>query len=68
MKHKALKIYYSTQIGQRPIRIGLFVNDPKRVQPAYRTYLAREIRSAFGLEGAPVVLHFKARRKSRSKS
>jgi len=68
VKNKPLKIYYCTQLGQRPIRIGLFVNEPKRVQPAYRTYLTRKIRSAFGLEGAPVVLHFRARRESRPRA
>ena len=51
-----LKVYYGTQVGTRPIRIKLFVNDPQRMAPAYETYLIRCLRKAFGLEGAPVVL------------
>jgi len=56
-----LKIFYATQTGTQPIRIKLFVNDPKRVTDAYRTYLVNALRGAFGLEGAPVILQFHAR-------
>ncbi|MCX6996153.1 MAG: ribosome biogenesis GTPase Der [Kiritimatiellaeota bacterium] len=55
-----LKVYYGTQIGTRPVRIKLFVNDPHRLAPAYETYLIRCLRKAFGLEGAPVVLHLQS--------
>lgn len=53
---KRFKIYYATQMGTKPVRIGLFVNDPKRLPDAYRDYLIKSLRRAFGLEGAPVVL------------
>ena len=59
--NRRLKILYSTQVGFAPIRIRLFVNDPKLVTPAYREYLVHTIRGKFGLEGAPVVLMFKER-------
>ena len=58
---KRLKIYYATQVGVDPVRIGLFVNDPARWVPAYETYLVKALRARFGLEGAPVVLIGKAR-------
>lgn len=58
---KRFKIYYATQMGAKPVRIGLFVNDPKRLPPAYREYLISALRKAFGLEGAPVILIPKAR-------
>ena len=54
-----MKIYYATQTGERPIRIRLFVNDPKRMNNSYRLFLIRQIREAFGMEGAPIVLDFK---------
>ncbi|NCC52457.1 MAG: ribosome biogenesis GTPase Der [Spartobacteria bacterium] len=57
---RRLKIYYATQIGVKPIAIRLFVNSPKRVKPAYKSYLVKSLRTAFGLEGAPVLLLFKA--------
>ncbi len=61
VKGKRLKIYYAAQVGKDPIRIRLFVNQPKIVRPAYRTYLVKRLRERFGLEGAPVLLQFRAR-------
>ena len=63
IKGKRLKIYYATQVGKAPIRIRLFVNDPRCVQPAYRSYLVRRLREKFGLEGAPIRLQFRARKR-----
>ena len=64
---RRLKIYYSTQVGHDPIRIRLFVNSPKLVKPNYRDYLIRKLREHFGLEGAPVILHFRGRDKDQKK-
>ncbi len=58
---RRLKLYYATQVGRDPVRIRLFVNRPDLVQSAYETYLIRRLREEFGLEGAPVVLQFRAR-------
>lgn len=55
---RRLKIYYATQVTSNPIRIKLFVNNPKRAPEAYRAYLTSQLRKAFGLEGAPVDLIF----------
>ncbi|NQU41264.1 MAG: ribosome biogenesis GTPase Der [Lentisphaerae bacterium] len=58
---KRLKLYYATQVGHAPIIIRIFVNDPRRIVPAYRAYLIRILRSHFGLEGAPILLQFRGR-------
>lgn len=60
-KGKSLKLYYCTQVGTEPLRIRFFVNNPGLVRPQYRSYLARKLRESFGLEGAPLVLHFGSR-------
>lgn len=65
VKGARLKIYYSTQTGVAPIRIRLYVNNPKIAKPAYRSYLTKAIRKKFGLEGAPIVLNFSARKRDR---
>jgi GTP-binding protein len=65
IKGLRLKIYYSTQTGVAPIRIRLFVNNPKVVRDAYRSYLTKIIRKKFGLEGAPIILNFTARKRDR---
>jgi GTP-binding protein len=61
VKGKRFKIYYATQTGVKPIRIGLFVNDPERLPAAYEEYLIKALRRRFGLEGAPILLEAKAR-------
>ncbi len=58
---KRLKIYYGLQVGTDPLTIRLFVNDPKLVTPAYKSYLEKAIRARFGLEGAPLRMFLKAR-------
>jgi len=60
---KALKLFYATQVGVEPPRVRIFVNHPRRVSPAYEQYLVGSLRAAFGLEGAPLVLEFRARRR-----
>jgi GTPase len=62
VKGRRLKLFYATQVGNDPVRIRVFVNDPKILRPAYRVYLIRSLRKRFGLEGAPVVLQFRARK------
>jgi GTP-binding protein len=60
---RRMKIYYATQVGTDPVRIRIFVNNPKLITPAYRSYLVRSLREKFGLEGAPVLLQFRSRKK-----
>ena len=56
VKGKRFRVYYATQIGAKPIRIALFVNDPQRLTNAYRDYLIHALRRRFGLEGCPILL------------
>ncbi len=58
---KRLKVYYGLQVGVDPLTIRLFVNDPKLVTQAYKSYLEKAIRARFGLEGAPLRMFLKAR-------
>jgi GTP-binding protein len=60
MGNKRFKLYYATQIGTRPIRLNLFANEPRTLAPPYRLYLLNQIRAAYGLEGAPIILAFKS--------
>jgi hypothetical protein len=62
VKSKRLKLQYATQVGARPIRIKLFVSDAERVVDNYERYLVNTLRSAFGLEGAPIRLIWEGRR------
>lgn len=61
--NRRLKLYYATQVGTRPVRIRLFVNEPRLAAPAYKTYIIRVLRETFGLDGAPLILQFKGKDK-----
>ena len=61
VRGKRLKIYYGLQVSTNPQTIRLFVNDPKLVTPAYLSYIEKNIRARFGLEGAPLRMILKAR-------
>lgn len=61
VKGKRLKIFYATQIGKKPIKILLMVNDATKLSSAYETYLVNALRKTFGLEGAPVLFQLKPR-------
>lgn len=59
---RRLKIFYATQATSCPLAVLLFVNDPRRMPPAFQAHLVRRLRLAFDLEGVPVMLHLRARR------
>ncbi len=56
-----LRVYYATQVGVAPVAIRMFVNDPKLATKQYTDFMIRSLRERFGLEGAPVVIHYRAR-------
>ncbi len=61
IKGKRLKVYYGLQVSTNPQTIRLFVNDPKLVTPQYLSFLEKNVRARFGLEGAPLRIFLKAR-------
>ncbi len=60
--NRRLKLYYATQVGTRPVRIRLFVNEPTLAADAYKAYLIRILRQNFGLDGAPVILQLRGKK------
>ncbi len=62
---KGAKIYYGTQVGQRPPRMVFFVKDPSFMTEMYQRYLDSEIRKRFGFEGSPIVMEFRERQRTR---
>ncbi len=59
----SLKVYYASLVAMRPPKIRLFVNRMNLVADNYATYLQKQIRNAFDLNGIPVLLEFRARPK-----
>ena len=50
------KIYYGTQVRNKPPTFTLFVNDPKLFGITYRRYIEKQIRTNLGFEGTPLIL------------
>ncbi len=56
-----LRVYYAVQVCVAPITIRMFVNDPKLATKQYTDFMTRALRERFGLEGAPVLILYRAR-------
>jgi GTP-binding protein len=59
-----LKFFYATQVNQAPPVFLLFVNREDLFSDQYKTYLAHQIRAAFGYEGCPIILRARQREQS----
>jgi GTPase len=66
-KGKQLKIYYVTQAESAPPVFIFFVNSPELLHFSYERYLTNSMRKAFGFEGVPLKLVFKARESLRDR-
>ena len=55
-----LRIYYATQAGVRPPTFFVSTNHPAEVAYSYRRFLVNQLRKAYGFEGAPLRLMFRA--------
>jgi GTP-binding protein len=55
---KRLRLYYSAQVGSRPPRIAIHVNDRRLVTRDWAFHLENRLRERYGLEGVPVVIDF----------
>lgn len=53
-KTRRLKILYVTQVGVKPPKFIIFVNDPKLMHFSYLRYLENQVRAAYGFEGTPI--------------
>ena len=62
-KGKRLKIFYATQIGVKPPKFVLFVNEPELMHFSYQRYLENQFRKNFGFEGTGIWLMIKKREK-----
>ncbi len=58
-----VRIKYVSQVRTRPPVFAFFCNHPKGIQESYRRYLENQLRSAFGFEGVPLTLSFRAKSK-----
>jgi GTP-binding protein len=55
-KGKKCRILYGTQVGVKPPKFVIYVNEPELVHFSYERYLVNQIRQNFGFEGTPIWL------------
>jgi GTP-binding protein len=55
---RRLKLYYSAQVGRRPPRIAIQVNDRGLIPREWAFHLENRLREAYGLEGVPLVIDY----------
>jgi GTP-binding protein len=59
--HHRPKIYYATQVGDRPPTIVLFCNSPKAISAQYRRYLLGVFRDQLEFGEVPIKLYLRKR-------
>jgi GTP-binding protein len=55
---RRLRLYYSAQIGERPPRFAIQVNDRRLIVRDWAYHLENRMRETYGLEGIPLVIDF----------
>ncbi|HZK16479.1 MAG TPA: GTPase, partial [Solirubrobacterales bacterium] len=55
---RRLRLYYSAQVGERPPRFAIQVNDRKLIVRDWAYHLENRMREAYGLEGIPLIIDF----------
>jgi GTP-binding protein len=58
---RRLNLLYATQVGARPPRFRITVNDPGLVTRDYGYWVENQLRERFELEGVPVAIDFRKR-------
>ena len=61
-KGQPIRFYYATQIGTKPPKILIFVNNKKLVHFSYQRYLENCFKQALNLKGIKLQLIFKNRK------
>jgi GTPase len=65
---RRLRLYYAAQVGEKPPRIAIQVNDRKLITRDWAYYLENQMREAYELEGVPLVIDFVPRSGRRGRS
>ena len=55
---RRLRLYYAAQVGDRPPRIAIQVNDRRLISREWAYHLENRLREAGSLEGVPLVIDF----------
>jgi GTP-binding protein len=65
---KRLRLYYSAQVGDRPPRIAIQVNDRRLITRDWAYHLENRVRDHYRLDGVPLIIDFVPKRNRRPRS
>ena len=65
---RRLRLYYAAQVGRRPPRFAIQVNDRKLIFRDWAFYLENRLRETNGLEGIPLVIDYVPKKGRRDRS
>jgi GTPase len=65
---RRLRIYYAAQVGRRPPRFALQVNDRRLINRDWAFHLENRLRDAYDLQGVPLVIDYVPRKGRRHRS
>jgi GTP-binding protein len=65
---RRLRIYYAAQVGRRPPRFALQVNDRRLINRDWAFHLENRLRDAYELQGVPLVIDYVPRKGRRNRS
>jgi GTP-binding protein len=65
---RRLRIYYAAQIGRRPPRFALQVNDRRLINRDWAFHLENRLRDAYSLQGVPLVIDYIPRKRRGNRS
>jgi GTP-binding protein len=55
---RRLRLYYAAQVGERPPRIAIQVNDRKLIVRDWAYHVENRLRETYALEGVPLIIDF----------
>lgn len=63
MHHRAVRLYYVTQVSVAPPTFVVITNEPKGIHFSYQRYVVNQIRKRFGFRGTPVRVRYRGKKK-----
>jgi GTPase len=65
---RRLRLYYAAQVGRRPPRFAIQVNDRRLINRDWAFHLENRLRDAYALQGIPLVIDYVPRKGRRNRS
>lgn len=64
MHHRAVRLYYITQVSVAPPTFVVMTNEPKGVHFSYQRYVVNQIRGRFGFKGTPIRVRYRGKKRT----